>query len=100
MSDGYLLDKNGILVNKVELFELINIKNKNTKLKSLKINNFIKLKSDTNILDAINICKDFIGESIPIIDRDGKIKGIITESDLFSIYITTAKNQRELESQN
>ena len=100
VSDGYLLDKNGILVNKVELFELINIKNKNTKLKSLKINNFIKLKSDTNILDAINICKDFIGESIPIIDRDGKIKGIITESDLFSIYITTAKNQRELESQN
>ena len=54
----------------------------------------------TGLQKAINICKDFIGESIPIIDRDGKIKGIITESDLFNIYITTAKNQRELESQN
>ena len=41
------------------------------------------ISSDT-VLDAIDKVKDFVGESIPIVDDKGKILGIISESDLFN----------------
>ena len=100
VSDGYLLNKDGVLKNKFELFQLINIKNKNLKLVSLKNNNFLNLNANLNVLEAISLCKDFIGESIPVIEENKKMQGIITESDLFNIYIKTAEKQREKESQN
>ena len=100
VNDGYLLSKEKILINKIELTQLLIIKNKNKRISEMRIKKFLHLKSDQNILNALDICKDFIGESIPIISKDKKLVGIITESDLFKVFLNASKHQREIESQN
>ena len=60
----------------------------------------MKILENENIFNALDICKKFVGESIPVIDENNSLIGIITEGDIFNVYIETSKNQRELESQN
>ena len=98
-SDGFLINSEGILLNKLELHQLINVK-KNVKLKHLKKNKYLQINENENIFNAIDICKDFVGESIPVVNDKKLLIGVITESDLFNVYIKTSRNQRELESQN
>ena len=98
-SDGFLINSEGILLNKLELHQLINVK-KNIKLKHLKKNKYLQINENENIFNAIDICKDFVGESIPVVNDKKLLVGVITESDLFNVYIKTSRNQRELESQN
>ena len=54
------------------------------------------VNSDT-VLDAIDKVKDFVGESIPIVDDKGKILGIISESDLFNALLMAEKERHEEE---
>ena len=98
-SEGYLVDQYGKLLNKIELHKLIGLK-KSTKLGLLKKNQYLKIHENENIFNALDICKKFVGESIPVIDENNLLRGIITEGDIFNVYIKTSKNQRELESQN
>ena len=73
---------------------------KNIKLKHLKKNKYLQINENENIFNAIDICKDFVGESIPVVNDKKQFIGVITESDIFNVYIKTSRNQRELESQN
>ena len=100
VSDGYVVNDKGHLINKFELPQLLIISSKYKKIKSLKKQNFLYLNSDENVLDALEICKDFVGESIPVISEQKKLIGIITESDLFKAFLNASKHQREIEHQN
>ena len=53
-----------------------------------------------NIFDAINKCKTFVGESIPVIGNKNKMLGVIGESDLLKIILDVNNNQRKLEFKN
>jgi CBS-domain-containing membrane protein len=41
-------------------------------------------------------CKDFVGESIPVIDENRRLLGIFSENDLF-IYYSKAQEMRKTE---
>mgnify|MGYP001338276005 FL=1 len=58
---------------------------------------YLSLKSSDTILDAIDKVKDFVGESIPIIDEKEYILGIISESDLFNALLIAEKERNEEE---
>ena len=45
------------------------------------------IKETDTISDAIKKASNFVGESIPIIGKDNKFLGVITEADLFSQYL-------------
>lgn len=97
-SEGYIINPKGKLLGKVLLPDLILIKNKNkAPNKSLYIN-FLTINENNNILEAIELIKDFVGESVPIIDNGKNLIGVITESDLFSELLIAEKvrNQEEL----
>ena len=56
--------------------------------------------SDSSVLDAIKIASDFVGESIPIIDRaNNSLQGIITESDLLKAYLSIQKETQKIETE-
>ena len=56
--------------------------------------------SDSSVLDAIKIASDFVGESIPIIDRaNNRLQGIITESDLLKAYLSIQKETQKIETE-
>ena len=57
---------------------------------------YLSLNEKQNIFDAIYLIKDFVGESIPVVDNLNNIVGIVTESDLFN-QLLIAENIRKKE---
>ena len=97
-SEGYILDPQGKLIGKVTLPELIqrNIEDCST-VDLSNYQNYLSLKSSETVLEAIEKVKDFVGESIPIIDEKKYILGIISESDLFNSLLIAEKERNEEE---
>ena len=99
-SEGYLIDGNEKLLNKFELHQLISEKNKNKKISKLHQFKFLKLYSESNIFESIEKSKDFVGESIPIVTKQNKMFGIISEGDLFQIFLKVTREEKELENKD
>ena len=56
------------------------------------------IPANSTLLEAIEIASDFIGEAIAVVDqRTGTIIGIVTEADLFSVYLETQSEAHKLE---
>ena len=66
------------------LFESIFEGDKGNDLYDLK---FLKINDDEDLSKTIQKCKDFVGESIPVVDNKGKIIGIFSENHLFVSYL-------------
>ena len=99
-SEGYLIDGDEKLLNKFELHQLISEKNKNKKILKLHQFKFLKLYSESNIFESIEKSKDFVGESIPIVTKQNKMFGIISEGDLFQIFLKVTREEKELENKD
>lgn len=95
-SEGYIINEEKILINKVLLSDLLNFKNKEKQIKILPRKRFLKVQSDESILNSIDLCKDFVGESIPIVNSY-KLVGVIGESDLLKIILKVNNERRETE---
>ena len=99
-SEAYLVDKNGKLINKFELTKLLREKNQKKKVLNLKKNQFLKIPDENDILSTIKICENFIGESIPIIDKNSKLVGVVSESDMFKIFLKTSEMVHKIEAKD
>lgn len=95
VTEGYLLGENGQFVGKIALHHLIG--------QSGRADRFcmeapISIKHDASLQQAIEVASNFVGESIPIIDRDtNTLKGVVTEADLFKLYLTLQHRISDLE---
>ena len=99
-SESYMIDENNKLLNKFEFYQLISQKNKKKKISDIQSYNFLKLFSETNVFESIEKAKDFVGESIPIVNKQNKICGVISEGDLFQIFLKVTKEEKEHENQD
>ena len=99
-SEGYLKDQYGKLMGKFDLPNLLGQKNKNLKITEIQINDFLKLHHTDNILDCIEKCKDFVGESIPVIRNNSIFEGVVSEGDLFQIFLKITKEEKEMENKD
>ena len=99
-SEAYLISKIGELQNKFELPVLMKQKNKNLKISSLDKQDYIELNNYENIFNSIDRCKDFVGESIPITSKNKKLVGVISEGDLFQIYLKVTNEEKKHENEN
>ena len=97
-TEAYLVDEWGKYQGKIRLVDLM----ANTAQKQcyiLRENNEILLTDVDSILQGIETCKDFVGESIPVINQEtNTLVGIITESDLFKAYLDLNRQIRDLEA--
>ena len=58
----------------------------------------ISIKHDASLLQAIEVASNFVGESLPVINRDtGHLLGVVTEADLFSLYLGLQNRVADLE---
>ena len=64
------------------------------------VGSFLKLHHTDDILGCIEKCKDFVGESIPIIRNDSVLYGIVSEGDLFQIFLKVVKEEKEMENKD
>ena len=72
----------------------------NEKISKVKKINFLKIKDDEDLSNVIEKCKEFVGESIPVLDRKGRIIGIFSESDLFVSYLEAEAFRADVETKS
>ncbi len=96
-SEGYYVGPNNRLINKISLPEILSYKN-NIKIKDLKRTRFLKINHDEDISKTIELCKKFVGESIPVIDERARIIGVFSESDLFISYLEAEEFRADIET--
>ena len=69
-------------------------------MKDLKLNEFLKLKTRSSVLQSIEKCKTFVGESIPVLRENKEIFGVVSEGDLLNIYLKVSKEEKEHENED
>ena len=58
----------------------------------------LSLTSDQDMLEAIEVASDFVGETIPVIEQpSGKMIGVVSEADLFSAYLDIQEHVQDVE---
>ena len=95
-SESYLIDNN-IFIGKITLHKLLEISEKSQISKATE-ENPISIKHDASLMQAIEIASEFVGESIPVINREkGTLVGVVTEGDIFQRYLNTQSQITDLE---
>ena len=89
------MSKENKLIGKVRLVDIVDKKIKNYKLFTKKP---IILNADISLLETIKTLSNFVGESIPIIDKKNKkILGIISENDVLAAYLKISNEINHIE---
>ena len=96
-TEGYVVFGDGRFAGKVSLHQLIG-KTASTSIKRYADKGALSIKHDASLQQAIEVASDFVGESIPIINRDTEeFLGVVTEADLFQLYLSLQNRISDLE---
>ena len=98
-SEGYVVDSKNKLLGKISLPYLLT-QRKDRKVKEIKKVKFLKIDSEEDLSATIEKCKEFVGESIPVIDEKGRIIGIFSENDLFISYLEAEAFRADIETKS
>ncbi len=82
----YVVDKNSRLKGTVSLKKLI-ISDKNTLVSEIMVKNPVYVHLDDNIEKISHVVSKYNLLAIPVVDRDRRLKGVITLDDLFEVVI-------------
>ena len=78
-TEVYFVNDNGVLLGKTKVNALL--QKKNTAL--IEDTSPLTLNINLDVSEAIVKVSNFVGESIPVVDYDGKLQGVLNEADLF-----------------
>ena len=93
-TEAYFIDKDKNYFGKLKL---INILNKPGNSINFKEKDPIIIKPNQNIYEIMNILKDFVGESIPVVNDKNKLIGVISENDVLKAYDQITQTIRNIE---
>ncbi len=86
-TEAYLLDDSGGFKGKLTLHALL-AETSDSLAKTHVQSEPISIKHDASLQQAIEIASNFVGEHIPVIDRhNNTLLGVVTEADLFKLYL-------------
>lgn len=81
ISTIYVVDEEGMLVGAIDLKDLI-IARENTRLESVTKNSYPYVYASEQIEDCIERIKDYSEDSIPVLDSENKLRGVLTSQDI------------------
>ena len=97
VTEAYLIDDDAVFHGKLGLHELLSQK-ADAPVLPLADSAPISIKHDASLQQAIEVASDFVGESIPVINRsEGTMVGVVTEADLFKLYLSLQHRVADLE---
>jgi CIC family chloride channel protein len=92
-----VLDTNGQFYGKIELHSLIG-KSANSKIEKFVDTNCVTIKHDASLQQAMEAAANFVGEAIPIINREtNQVISVITEGAIFDAYLTVQDTVIDME---
>ena len=96
-TEAYVLDASQKFKGKLTLHALLTVSADSPVIKHAKPDP-ISIKHDASLQQAIEIASNFVGESIPVINRDNNtLLGVVTEADLFKLYLGLQGRVADLE---
>lgn len=96
-TEAYCVSEGGDLEGKINIIGLLDHP-EDTIVKDIMDPNPLNLCTDQSMLEAIKIASNFVGESIPVLQNDTRqMAGIITESDLFAVYLKIQSQVQDVE---
>lgn len=96
-TEAYIIDDSGLYRGKVSLHSLLAVEARQA-VASLADPDALSIKHDASLQQAIEVASNFVGESIPVINRDsGEMLGVVTEADLFQLYLGLQTRIADLE---
>ena len=96
-TEAYCLSHDGNLEGKLSIIHLMGA-DKDQAVREIMDRRPLRLKSDQNMLEAIEVASGFVGETIPVIEEPGgKMIGVVSESDLFSAYLDIQEHVQDVE---
>ena len=93
-TEAYFIDKEQNYFGKLKL---INILNKSGNSINFKEKDHIIINPNQSVYEIMNILKNFVGESIPVVDDQNKLIGIISENDVLKAYDEISNTIRNIE---
>ena len=81
ISTIYVLDEDKVLVGAIELKDLI-VARESTELDSIIMTSYPYVYAEEQIEDCIERLQDYSEDSIPVLDENNKLKGILTAQDV------------------
>ena len=95
-TEGYVLSKDDLLIGKIRLIDIVD--KKNQQITTFLQDKPIILNSNISLLDSIKKLSNFVGESVPIIDKQSKkLIGIISENDVLAAYLEISDEINHIE---
>lgn len=96
-TEAYVLDDSGVFKGKLTLHALL-AETSDSLAKTHIQSAPISIKHDASLQQAIEIASNFVGENIPVINRQNNaLLGVVTEADLFKLYLGLQGRVADLE---
>jgi len=97
MSEGYIVNDQGLFEGKIALHTALAAPARD-KIISIADTAPLSIKDDASLQQAIEVASNFVGESIPVINREtGQMLGVVSEADLFNLYLSLQSRIADLE---
>ena len=98
VTEAYLLDNKNTFLGKIIITDIVK-QNPNQLAKNFCIDNPLSIKNDASLQQCIEAASEFVGETIPVIDRQTNVlQGVISEADIFQAYLKHQNNVIDLET--
>ena len=92
-----ILDADGQFLGKIELHALIG-ESADSKIEKFADKNCVTLKHDASLQQAMEAAANFVGEAIPIINREtNRVVSVITEGAIFEAYLNVQDTVIDME---
>ena len=92
-TEAYFIDDDGKLVGKTKVNSILS----DNSTSIIQEDRPLYIEKASNISDAIVKISNFVGESVPVVDRNQILKGVVTEADLFLEYLKVQDKISEIE---
>ena len=98
VTEAYLLDNKNSFLGKIIITDIVK-QNPDQLAKNFCIDNPLSIKSDASLQQCIEAASEFVGETIPVIDRQTNVlQGVVSEADIFQAYLKLQNNVIDLET--
>ena len=98
VTEAYLLDNKNTFLGKIIITDIVK-QNPNQLAKNFCIDNPLSIKTDASLQQCIEAASEFVGETIPVIDRQTNVlQGVVSEADIFQAYLKLQNNVIDLET--
>lgn len=97
-AEAMVLSRSGVLLGVIRLQSIVDC-DPATPVMALAIPTFTTFDEETSVWQSMELLRGFLGEAVPLVDRDGRLKGVVPEEAVIRAYLEIVHDLREEENE-